>query len=78
MPGLYLAVFFALPAGVVVVYFSLKGSWDKAFIGAAIFIGCGLILTSVRPLFSIYHVSVACDYTLEDGYLQGSVCVVIA
>jgi hypothetical protein len=49
MPGLYLAVFFALPAGVVVMYFNLKGDWDRAFIGAASFVGCGLILTSVRP-----------------------------
>jgi hypothetical protein len=47
--GLYLAVFLALPTGVVIIYFLLKGSWDHAFIGFAIFVTCGLILTSVRP-----------------------------
>jgi membrane protein implicated in regulation of membrane protease activity len=52
LAGLYLAVFLALPTGVVIVYFLLKGSWDHAFIGFAIFVTCALILTSVRPYLS--------------------------
>jgi hypothetical protein len=47
--GLYLAIFFALPTGVVVVYFLLQGSWDHAFQRGLLFVACGLILTSVRP-----------------------------
>jgi hypothetical protein len=50
MTGLYLAVLLALPAGMVVTYFNLKGDWDRAFMSAAVFIGCGLILTSVRRI----------------------------
>jgi hypothetical protein len=48
--GLYLAIFFALPTGVVVIYFLLKGSWDHAFQCGLLFVVCGLILTSVRSL----------------------------
>jgi hypothetical protein len=73
MTGLYLVVSMALPSSVVMIYFNLRGDWHWAFVSGAVFIGCGLILTTVGGVYSRrrFHTFTQADALLFDVYTGG-------